>query len=453
MEIPESLITKYNVPAPRYTSYPTVPYWAEESMKQKDWLSIVKKTFDETNKTQGISLYIHLPYCESLCTYCACNTRITKNHTVEESYIDSVLAEWEIYCNTFEERPILREVHLGGGTPTFFNPQNLSRLMNGLYANAILHPMFLCSFEGHPNNTSYEHLQALYNAGSRRVSFGVQDLDFTVQKTINRVQPFENVVRATEDARKIGFDSVNFDLIYGLPFQTIESVKNTIKSVATLKPERIAFYSYAHVPWKRPGQRAYTESDLPDNAYKRQLYEEGKKLLSDFGYTDVGMDHFALPNDELYKAYQVKNMHRNFMGYTHATTDLLIGLGASSVSDAKYAYAQNEKHVEDYKVAVNNRKLALQKGHYLTDEDLTIRRIILDITCNGELCWTSTPEWLNLNMLIQLNTMEQEGLLKLYPNGFRITELGMAFLRNICMIFDKRLNDYQNQKQMFSKAI
>ena len=453
MHIPDSLIEKYNVPAPRYTSYPTVPYWDNDKMYGNDWLSVVKRTFDETNDTQGISLYIHLPYCESLCTYCACNTRITKNHAIEESYIETLLMEWDMYCTAFGKKPVLREVHLGGGTPTFFSPENLDFLLGQIIERSILHPMFECSFEGHPNNTTYEHLEALYKHGARRVSFGVQDLDFKVQKTINRVQPFENVLRATEDARKIGYESVNFDLIYGLPFQTINSVTETIEKIVALKPERIAFYSYAHVPWKRPGQRAYTEGDLPSNAYKRQLYEEGKALLTEFGYTDIGMDHFATPNDMLYKAYQTKSMHRNFMGYTHATTDLLIGLGASAVSDAKYAYAQNAKHVEDYKEQIANGTLAIEKGHYLTEEDLLIRRIILDITCNGELNWTGAPDWLTLSMLIQLNTMHEEGLLKLYPTGFRITELGMAFLRNICMVFDKRMNDFKNQKQMFSQAI
>ncbi|MEQ8928156.1 MAG: oxygen-independent coproporphyrinogen III oxidase [Fulvivirga sp.] len=453
MKIPEELIEKYNVPAPRYTSYPTVPYWEEEKLNESDWLSVVKQTFNESNQTQGISLYVHLPYCESLCTYCACNTRITKNHAVEDTYINAVLAEWDIYIKTFEQTPILREVHLGGGTPTFFSPENLNKLLSQIYSKSLLHPLFECSFEGHPNNTNLDHLEVLYNLGSRRVSFGVQDLNFKVQKTINRVQPFENVLKATEDARKIGFKSVNFDLIYGLPFQTVTSVKDTIASVIQLKPERIAFYSYAHVPWKRPGQRAYTEADLPDNSYKRELYEEGKKLLTDNGYIDVGMDHFALPNDPLYKAYQTKSMHRNFMGYTHATTDLLIGLGSSAVSDAKYAYAQNAKHVEDYKEKIGNGKLALEKGHFLSDEDLLMRKIMLEITCNGELCWTSTPNWLTLNMLIQLNTMHEEGLLRLYPTGFRLTDLGMAFLRNICMVFDKRLTEFKSEQQMFSKAI
>ena len=453
MNIPQTLIEKYNVPAPRYTSYPTVPYWEEEQLRETDWLSVVKRTFDESNDQQGISLYIHLPYCESLCTYCACNTRITKNHAIEDSYIDTVLAEWDIYLSTFGRAPVIREIHLGGGTPTFFSAGNLGRLIGAITSRALLHPMFECSFEGHPNNTTEAHLEALYQTGARRVSFGVQDLDYTVQKTINRVQPFHRVKAVTEAARRVGYESVNFDLIYGLPFQTVESVENTIKSVLTLQPERIAFYSYAHVPWKRPGQRAYTESDLPDNEYKRALYETGKRLLCDAGYADVGMDHFALATDALYRAYQTKSMHRNFMGYTHATTDLLIGLGASSVSDAKYAYAQNAKHVEDYKASIASGHLALHRGHYLTDEDLEIKEAILSIICSGELCWRQTPAWLNLNMMIQLNTMHEEGLLKLYPTGLRVTELGMAFLRNICMIFDKRLSDFKNKQHMFSKAI
>lgn len=455
MNIPESLINKYNVPVPRYTSYPTVPFWEEGKFSTSSWLSYVKQTFDETNATGGITLYIHLPFCESLCTYCACNTRITKNHSVEENYINILLKEWEMYCNTFEKKPVIRDLHLGGGTPTFFSPENLSKLLNGIYSKSILHPQFLCSFEGHPNNTTFEHLEALYNAGARRVSYGVQDLNLKVQQTINRVQPFENVKLATGNARKIGFESINFDLIYGLPFQTEESVIETIDAVISLKPERIAFYSYAHVPWKRPGQRAYTEADLPNNDFKRKLYEVGKDRLLEHGYTDIGMDHFALPADLLYKAYQNKSMHRNFMGYTHVRTDLLIGLGASAVSDAKYAYAQNAKKVEDYCDMINDGDMAVIKGHVLTKEDLKVRKQILEISCNGELLWNDYVDTLDLNILIQLNAMHAEGLIKLYQGGFRVTELGMAFLRNICLVFDRRLSNHQGSegKPMFSQAI
>jgi len=453
-KISETLIKKYNVPAPRYTSYPTVPFWQKSSVDQQDWLSVVKKTFDESNDTQGVSLYIHLPYCESLCTYCACNTRITKNHAVEGSYIDAILSEWKIYCDTFGRKPLLREIHLGGGTPTFFSSESLSQMIEGILSTSDLHKDHAFSFEGHPNNTTKEHLQTLYNLGFRRVSYGVQDLDIKVQTTINRVQPFENVVRATQEAREIGYTSVNFDLIYGLPFQTVDTVLDTMNKVLSLKPERIAFYSYAHVPWKRPGQRAYTKVDLPDNSEKRKLYEEGKKTLLDQGYIDVGMDHFALKGDELYQAYVTKMMHRNFMGYTTAQTDLLIGLGASAISDAKYAYAQNAKKVEDYRESVFNGDLLLEKGHFLSGEDRIIRKFIIDIACTGEVRWHDYPQLLDFNMNIELLTMAEEGLIKLYGTGMRVTSLGMAFLRNICKVFDKHLAESQDYGQeMFSKAI
>lgn len=450
MKIPEVLLEKYNVPVPRYTSYPTVPFW-QENVDHLNWSGIVKRVFDESNDNEGISLYIHLPFCESLCTYCACNTRITKNHRVEEPYIQGLLSEWRTYCNIFQDKPTIRELHLGGGTPTFFSSDNLDVLISGILSSAELHSDYSFSFEGHPNNTTSDHLKRLYNLGFRRVSYGVQDLDYKVQKTINRIQPFQNVKQATDTARKIGYDSVNFDLVYGLPFQKVESVENTIKKVLELKPERIAFYSYAHVPWKHPSQRAYTENDLPSTAIKRQLYETGKKLLTTAGYTDVGMDHFALKGDGLYKAYQNKSMHRNFMGYTEAQTELLIGLGASAISDAKYGYVQNTKKVEEYSKAVLSNALPIFKGHQLTPQEQVIRDRILNISCRGELRWNSGD--LTLNQLILLNQMHDEGLIELFDNGLRVKELGMAFLRNICAVFDNQMVEQEERRQVFSRAI
>ncbi|MEL7002450.1 MAG: oxygen-independent coproporphyrinogen III oxidase [Bacteroidota bacterium] len=454
MNIPDNLIEKYNIPTPRYTSYPTVPHWQESKMNADEWLSVVQRTFNETNAQQGISIYIHLPYCESLCTYCACNTRITKNHSIEDSYIEALLSEWGIYLDRFDTKPILRELHLGGGTPTFFSSKNLNRLIDAICNTVTLHPEYAFSFEGHPNNTTFDHLKALYDVGFTRVSYGVQDLDIKVQKAINRIQPFTNVSRATEEARKVGFTSINFDLVYGLPFQQASSIINTVDSVLSLQPERIAFYSYAHVPWKRPGQRAYTEDDLPHGNVKRKLYEVGKANMLANGYLDIGMDHFALSSDELYKAYQNKSIHRNFMGYTTATTDLLIGLGTSAISDAKYAYAQNQKTVEHYKNAVENNHIDLINGHFLSEEDIQIKQYILDIICNGEICWRNDPGLLDINMLIQLNQMADEGLITLFENGFRVTDLGMAFIRNICVVFDKRLARAQSiERPLFSQAI
>ena len=256
------LVRKYNHPVPRYTSYPTIPYWDEEVNKDQ-WQNNFTTRFSEENHVDGISIYIHLPFCESLCTYCGCNKKITTNHNVEEEYLNVLEKEWNLYRRLMKQTPVIRELHLGGGTPTFFSPKNLGRLLSLILKSSIIHPRHEFSIEGHPNNTTTEHISVLYSLGFRRISYGVQDNDPLVQKVINRIQPFENVKRATENARAAGFTSVNFDLIYGLPLQTLESIERTINQVIGLKPDRIAFYSYAHVPWVSKSQRLFDETDLP----------------------------------------------------------------------------------------------------------------------------------------------------------------------------------------------
>jgi oxygen-independent coproporphyrinogen-3 oxidase len=223
--LPFALIDKYNIPIPRYTSYPTVPYWKDNLTDTADWTLQIQKAIQATKTTEGISLYIHLPFCEQLCTYCGCNKRITKNHSVETTYIEALLKEWAHYKNIFGKNLLIRELHLGGGTPTFFSPENLVYLMTELFKDVSIHPEREFSFEGHPNNTTKEHLQSLYTIGFRRVSYGVQDLNIKVQTAINRIQPFEKTKQVTEWAREIGYESVNFDLIYGLPFQTTDSIR------------------------------------------------------------------------------------------------------------------------------------------------------------------------------------------------------------------------------------
>jgi oxygen-independent coproporphyrinogen III oxidase len=266
------LIRKYNVPGPRYTSYPTVPFWNSEGISIENWKKTAKQSFEESNSTEGISVYLHLPFCESLCTFCACHKHITKRHEVEDDYIDSLLKEWHLYVDLFGEKPQVRELHLGGGTPTFFSAKNLKRLMEGMFSVAKKHAEYEFSFEGHPNNTSKEHLQTLFDFGFTRVSFGVQDYNAKVQKAIHRIQPFENVENVTKWAREIGYTSISHDLIFGLPFQTLEDVLYTIQKTNELVPDRIAFYSYAHVPWvKGVGQRGFDENDLPANETKRAL--------------------------------------------------------------------------------------------------------------------------------------------------------------------------------------
>ena len=450
----QQLINKYHVAAPRYTSYPTVPYWDTAAPNINEWKKSVKFSFDQSNASNGISLYVHLPFCESLCTYCGCNTRITKNHQVEDPYIQAILKEWNLYREIFGEKPLIREIHLGGGTPTFFEAANLNVLINGLMDGSELHPDAEFSFEAHPNNTSEAHLITLYNLGFRRLSLGIQDFDPKVQKIINRLQSFEQVEKITELAREIGYTSINFDLIYGLPLQTVVGLEDTILQVEKLMPDRIAFYSYAHVPWIKPGQRSFTEDDLPTVTEKQKLYELGRQMFISMGFEEIGMDHFALTTDSLFKAEKSGKLHRNFMGYTHQYTQLMIGLGVSSISDTWFAFAQNVKKVEDYYDLINKGQFPILKGHHLTEEDLIIRRHILNLMCKGRTDW-DTSLVINDALIAGLERaklLEQDGLVEILENRLAVTHLGKRFLRNICMSLDARLWSEKPETQLFSMA-
>ena len=451
-----TLIQKYNIAGPRYTSYPTVPYWDKAGISINDWKQTAKQAFDESNSTEGISLYIHLPFCENLCTFCGCHKRITKQHSVEEPYLTTVLKEWDLYCDLFKDKPRIKEIHLGGGTPTFFSSENLSTLINGILEKSEKTSDFVLSYEGHPNHTTKEQLQTLFDLGSTRNSFGVQDYDPKVQKTINRVQPFENVKQVTEWSREIGYTSISHDIIFGLPFQTKASIIDTINKTKSLKPDRIAFYSYAHVPWiKGTGQRGYNADDLPKDEEKRELYEVGKQMLYDLGYVEIGMDHFALKTDSLYKAMEDKTLHRNFMGYTAGKTKLMVGLGMSSISDSWYSFAQNVKTVEAYQEIVNQGKFPVFRGHLLTDEDLIIRTHILNLMCHFETRFDKQDlQFPELNQSIErLKELEKDGLVHINNNSISIPEKGRPFVRNICMAFDLRLIRNKPTTQVFSSTV
>lgn len=452
MPLAPRLIKKYNQPVPRYTSYPSVPFW-DGKIIPEEWENLVRKAFRLFGEKEGIALYIHLPFCESLCTYCGCTKRITKNHGVEDPYLEAIFKEWKHYLGLFEGVPKIAGIHLGGGTPTFFSPQNLELLLSKILKSAEVLPDHEFSFEGHPNNTTFEHLQVLARLGFDRVSFGIQDFDLTVQKAIHRIQPFEKVKEATENARKLGYTSVNFDLIYGLPHQTLETLKETSERIIELKPDRIAFYSYAHLPSAFPAQKSF-ESFLPNEHQKRALYEFGKETLIEMGYEEIGMDHFALPSDQLCKAKKSENLHRNFMGYTTSPSEMLIGLGASSISDIGLGFAQNEKNIETYEHSLKNNKLPIIKGHIQTSDDQTIRFLIMDLICRGKAeipysIWEKLP----YESLKTLFEMEDEGLIERKEMTISVTDDGMAIVRNICAQFDLRMIASKEQKATFSKSI
>jgi len=448
----KALLHRYDVALPRYTSYPTVPYWNHASLTPDVWAAAVQERFVAENR--AVCLYIHLPFCEELCTYCACNKRITKNHAVETPYLESVLQEWQIYLQLFDNKPIIKEIHLGGGTPTFFSPENLQRLIEGIMQHAERAANHEFSVEVHPNYTTEAHLRALQQVGFNRISLGVQDFDPQVQYIINRPQTFEQTNRVVQWARALGYESVNVDLVYGLPKQTLQSIEMTISQLAAFKPDRIAFYSYAHVPWKSKGQRRYSDEDVPQANEKISMYSLGNHLLTGMGYEAIGMDHFALPSDKLLQAYRSGTLHRNFMGYTTTNHQLVIGLGASSISDTWTAFAQNEKTVEGYQHMIAEGCLPLTGGHLLNTEDLRIRRHILDLMCTD--CTHFAPEDFSPDfaehLYAKLATFAADGLVKIIGNTIEVLPKGRLLVRHVCAAFDAYL--YRNEAQaQFSKAI
>ncbi|MEN9699141.1 MAG: oxygen-independent coproporphyrinogen oxidase [Bacteroidota bacterium] len=453
---PLELIRKYNVPGPRYTSYPTVPFWKVPDMQLADWESEVKQASSRL-ENGSLGVYVHLPFCESLCTFCGCHKRITKNHAVETPYIDSVIAEWALYQKLLPENIQITEIHFGGGTPTFFSATELVRLTTALCnANQDQRDQLDLSFEAHPGSTSEAHLRALYQAGFRRVSFGIQDYDPKVQEAIHRKQSFELVASVHKRAKEIGYTSINHDLVYGLPFQDLKAFEHTIARTIELMPERIALYGYAHVPWiKGTGQRGYDESNLPKDEVKRALYEMGYERLLAAGYIAIGMDHFALPGDSLEIAFQQKQLHRNFMGYTHRQTDLMIGLGMSAISDSWSGFAQNDKSVEAYQERIAQNELAVFRGHFLSEEELLIRRHILDLMCHFETNWQhqSLLDPIYPEIRKRLQPLLTDGLIELDENGLRILPQGYAFVRNVCMTFDLDLHGHTFDKPLFSATI
>lgn len=450
----KEIVDKYNVSGPRYTSYPTVPFWQENPIdveKWKDSFEINHRNFEDSD----ISLYIHLPFCESLCTFCGCHKRITKNHSVEEPYINAILAEWKLYKDNLSFIPSIKELHLGGGTPTFFSPTELKRMLLGIFGQESVNPdEVTLSFEAHPNNTTEAHLTTLFDFGFRRLSFGIQDYSPVVQKAINRIQSYEKVKSIHNLAKEIGY-SVSHDLVFGLPKQTLEDIINSVNKTIELKPERISLYGYAHVPWmKGNGQRGFDESDIPSGEEKRKLYEVAKQKLESFGYIEVGMDHFALPSDELAIAFQEKTLHRNFMGYTVQNTSKMIGLGASAISDSWFGFAQNEKKVETYMEMVQNGIIPVYRGHFLSDLDLEIRQYILDLMCHfeTELKIESPYQSIQEEILSGLEELEKDGILTINGRKITVTTDGIPFVRNCCMVFDQSLKEKQS-KQLFSKTI
>jgi oxygen-independent coproporphyrinogen-3 oxidase len=382
--------------------------------------------------------------------------RITRNRAIALPYLENVLAEWRLYlAGLGVERLPLAEIHLGGGTPTFLNPEELRFLIEGLLANSTTQGAVEFSVEADPRVTTREQLETLGALGFRRLSLGIQDFDPRVQAIVNRVQSEEQVRVLTEAARELGFNSINYDLIYGLPLQTLASIEQTLGAVERLRPDRIAFYAYAHVPWIKPSQRRFTEADLPQGEAKRVLYERGREMLERAGYREIGMDHFALETDSLWQAVTAGTLHRNFMGYTSRQVAPLIGLGVSAIGDAWTAFAQNEKAIEPYEQRVARGELPILRGHLLDAEDLELRRLILDLMTRFHAEWPSPGARSDYLQSVpeKLRELVADELVTMNPQGCEVTERGRAFIRNVCMAFDARLARKAPDTQLFSRTI
>lgn len=444
------LLSKYDVPVPRYTSYPTVPYW-EANPTSEEWLNSLKTHFAKDKTTW--SMYLHIPFCETLCTFCGCNTIITKDHKREHPYVGHLLQEWQIYLSQmpYIKDKELQEVHLGGGTPTFLSSENLVYLMTNLFKDIKKSKDFEASIEVDPRRTTEEQLKALYDIGFRRVSMGVQDFDPEVQRLVNRIQPEQMTLALTKKARAMGYTSVNYDLIYGLPKQTKESIKVLAEKTLEHRPDRIALYSFALVPWIKPTHRLYKDEDLPMGLAKRELYEIARNILMKGGYKEIGMDHFALETDTLSKALKEKKLHRNFMGYTHHRSDILLGLGVSSISETPDCFHQSEKKYQIYQRFIEQGQIATLRGHKLTDMDRRRREQILELMTTWQTKLDS-PEH-ESEVKVFLKELIQDGLAKVEDQKIYVTPEGQPFLRNICLALDERLRANKPTQQVFSKAL
>lgn len=447
-----SLLAKYDVPGPRYTSYPTVPYW-EKSPTEVQWLERIVNAVSEAKSTgRGAALYIHVPFCRSLCHYCGCNTFITRSKTIADNYLDNINREWALYRERLGRLQV-DEIHIGGGTPTFLTRVQLKRLMADILPSIEMLRSAEMSIEVDPRVTDSGQLEELAALGFRRISLGVQDFDHAVQLAVNRVQSLQQVREVTERARACGYTSVNYDLIYGLPRQTEQSVEQTIAKVCALRPDRIAFYAYAHVPWLKKSMRKYQTADLPSGEVKRRLYERGRELLESAGYREIGMDHFALPQDGLCKASSEGRLHRNFMGYTERRTLPVLGIGVSSIGDTWDAYAQNEKDLSAWETKVRAGQFPIFRGHLLDEEDLALRRHILDLMTVGTTSWRMDQVPLVRAMHRQLAEMAKDGLVTLTDTSVTIEVAGRPFLRNVCMAFDARLARKAPDQELFSRTV
>ena len=449
------LVKKYNVSGPRYTSYPTAVQFTEEFDP-----AILKKTFRErSNRKQKLSLYFHIPFCFSLCWYCGCTKIITRDQDRGDAYLDYLEKEIDLVKRTIHPESSVKQIHFGGGTPTFLTPPQLRRLGELIHRGFSVEMDVEFSVEFDPRRCEEDHIKALSEIGCNRASLGVQDTNEDVQQAIHRIQPFEKTKEVTELLRKHGIIDINFDLIYGLPKQTIETFNQTIDDVVSLNPDRFAVYSYAHLPSLMPAQKLLNEDDFPSTDEKLRMMMTATERFPELGYRFIGMDHFAKEDDELAKALDDGTLQRNFQGYsTHAELEM-IALGMSGISQGSDLYYQNEKDLARYYESLDNGKLPVKKVLPLNHMDKIRRDVIMQIMCRATINYDEFARKTGLNFnytfideLETLQPMEADGLLLLLDNRLKITDKGRFFVRNIAMVFDEYLKT-KNHRNTYSKTV
>ncbi|CAN6134211.1 HemN Coproporphyrinogen III oxidase and related Fe-S oxidoreductases [Methylophilaceae bacterium] len=450
-------LKKYDVSGPRYTSYPTADRFIEAFTQDAYMLALEQRR--AIAATQPLSIYVHIPFCESLCFFCACNKIVTKHHERSAEYLRYLNREIDLHIEHLGAGQTISQLHLGGGSPTFFSDEELAELMSMLKRNFVFAPGGEYSIEVDPRTVNEQRLKHLADLGFNRLSFGVQDFDPEVQKAVHRIQPAEQVFALVEAARRFQFESVNVDLIYGLPMQTPESFKRTLAQVVELRPNRIALYGYAHLPERFKPQRRISEYELPAAADKITMLGSALKAFIDAGYVYVGMDHFALPDDDLAIAKRQGRLHRNFQGYSTQPDCDLISLGVSAIGRVGATYSQNAKTIEEYYDHLNHGRFPVVRGLALSRDDIVRRAVIMAIMCQGaleyeaiELAYMLDFKSYFANEMEALKALEKTDMLVLEEDGLQVTDTGWFFVRAVAMVFDKHLQTDRNRAR-FSKIL
>jgi oxygen-independent coproporphyrinogen-3 oxidase len=456
LSVSEEFVERYNQPGPRYTSYPTAPVWSE-SFGPEDFETAVALA---DKKASPVSLYMHLPFCESLCLFCACNVIIQKDKSVTPPYLSLLKKEVDRIARGVSKTRRVAQFHWGGGTPTYLSPEQIEDLFGYTHERFTFAGDAEIGIEVDPRVTSNAHLETLRKLGFNRLSMGIQDFKDEVQRAIHRIQPFEGTRDLIARARELGFESINVDLIYGLPYQTAESFAHTVEQIVGLSPDRIAMFSYAHVPWLKKQQGSFI-GHLPEGMAKFEIFRKGLLKFVEAGYQYIGMDHFAKENDELAVSQRNRTLHRNFQGYTTKAGADLYGMGITAISGIQNTYAQNFRDVPTWERAVNERGLATMRGYKLSDDDILRREVISRLLCHTVIVKDEISRKFGIEFddyfapeLRRLKEPEQDGLVVVNNREIRTAWIGRIFIRNLAMVFDPYLEKQQlNSKPLFSKTL